>query len=301
MLRAGAAEGAGVSRELFRAGVRHKHMNTHASAPALPLSEEPSSQGRVFLNASVWFVDSDGYRVVFRWHEPLYRVALNDKPHLRQVAVALRQSGLATQAEICRAFGHAPSTQARWEQQFRKFGLHGLLDKQPTGRRPDLNHGQEACIRRWFRAGCSNRKMARRLAVDEATIRRALKRLRLRRKPAMLPQSLPGIDAQPPQPAADAAPVSAPAAAVESPCDLHAEPPLPAAVPAALAPQPCGPEAGVAVAPSAAASFTIDHDPRDRSGDRLLARKGLLEDAQGPQTAGGTVYTPTAKNRRGVA
>ena len=75
-------------------------MSTHASSQSsLPL-EEAQPDGRTFLNASVWFVDSDGYRVVFRWHEPIYRVALSDEVHLRLVAIALRQSNLATGAEI---------------------------------------------------------------------------------------------------------------------------------------------------------------------------------------------------------
>jgi hypothetical protein len=40
-------------------------MTTHASAQLpLPL-ETPQPDGRTFLNDSVWFVDSDGYRVVF--------------------------------------------------------------------------------------------------------------------------------------------------------------------------------------------------------------------------------------------
>jgi hypothetical protein len=45
-------------------------MNTHTSAQSLLPLEEPASDGRTFLNASLSFVDSDGYRVVFHWHEP---------------------------------------------------------------------------------------------------------------------------------------------------------------------------------------------------------------------------------------
>lgn len=82
-----AAEIASDFHELFRGSVRSKAMSTDAlSQSSLPL-EEASSDGRVFLNASVWFVDSDGYRVVFRWHEPIYRIALDDEVHLRLVAV----------------------------------------------------------------------------------------------------------------------------------------------------------------------------------------------------------------------
>ena len=174
-------------------GVRTDGMNTHASAQSLLPLEEPASDGRTFLNGSVWFVDSDGYRVVFRWHEPIYRIALTDEVHLRLVAVALRQSRLATQEEICRAFGHGVSTQARWERQYRKHGIDGLVSKKHTGRRRELDKSQEGFVRRWFRAGHSNRQMAKRLGVDEATIRRTLKRLGLAREPAVSPV-LPGIE-----------------------------------------------------------------------------------------------------------
>ena len=86
----------------------------------LPLEEDVPADGRTQINESVWFVDQDGYRVVFRRHEPLYRVALSDTVHLRLVAVSLRQSQLATQAEIARAFGHSVVTQRRWERRYQK-------------------------------------------------------------------------------------------------------------------------------------------------------------------------------------
>ena len=245
-------------------------MNTHASAQSLLPPEESPPDGRTFLNASVCFVDSDGYRVVFRWHEPLYRVALTDEVHLRLVAVALRQSGLATQAEICHAFGHTVSTQARWERQYRKHAIDGLVSKKPTGRGRELDKSQEGFVRRWFGAGCSNRQMAKRLGVDEATIRRTLKRLELARKPAVLSRMLPEIEDQSPEVASTEAIASAPAVVVESISDAPAETP---------SPEPCGQDIPVSVESLAASSFTLDRDPRDRGGDRFLARVGLLEDA----------------------
>jgi len=250
-------------------------MTTHASAQLpLPL-ETPQPDGRTFLNDSVWFVDSDGYRVVFRWHEPLYRVALSDKLHLRLVAVALRQSGLATQREICRAFGHSAATQTRWEQQYRKHGSDGLVSKKPGGGHRELDTSQEGFVRRWFHAGCSNREMAKRLSVDEATIRRTLKRWGLARKPAAIPRMLPQIEEQ----VAEMALASAPAAVVETVGDVPAETPSPAVVPCPPSPEPCGPEAPAALESPAVSWFTLDGDPRDRSGDRALARLGLLDDA----------------------
>jgi len=254
-------------------------MNTHASPQSLLPLEAPAPDGRVFVNSSVWFVDSDGYRVVFRWHEPIYRVALSDKVHLRQVAVALRQSGLVTQREITRAFGHSAATQARWERRYREFGLDGLVDKKPTGRRRELDKSQDDFVRRWFHAGCSNRQMAKRLGVDEATIRRTLKRLGLARQRTEIPQMLPQIEGPSPEalvpeaiepalPVVDAEMVDGPAPTGS-----------PTAVGVLPLQEPCGQDVPAFVEPPAVSSLTVDHDPRDRSGDRGLARAGLLEDA----------------------
>ena len=254
-------------------------MNTHAfTQPLLPL-EEPPPDGRTFLNASVWYVDSDGYRVVFHRHEPIYRFALTDEVHLRVVAVTLRQSGVATQEEICRAFGHSLSTQARWERQYRKHGVDGLMPKKRSGRPRQLDRSQEAFVGKWFRQGLSNRQMAKRLGVDEVTIRRTLKRLGLTRKPAVPCGMLPGMEEE----AADAAPSGAlasdPAAAAEKSDEASAETLSPAEVCLASSPEGTSQDAPITFAPPATPSFTLDHDPQDRSGDRGLARLGLLDDA----------------------
>ena len=82
----------------------------------------------------LWFDDWDGYRVVFCRHEALYRIALNDSVHLALVAVTLRQSDLATQIDIARAFGHSVASQRRWETLYWEHGIDGLQPKTPTGR-----------------------------------------------------------------------------------------------------------------------------------------------------------------------
>jgi hypothetical protein len=90
-----------------------------STQPCLPLEDvisDDQPDERVFINRSVWFVDRDGYRVVFCRHEPLYRAALSDQGHLRFIAVSLRLSQLAPQAELARAFGHTAreGKGARW-------------------------------------------------------------------------------------------------------------------------------------------------------------------------------------------
>lgn len=246
-------------------------MNKHASSPSLLPLGTPTSDGRTFLNVSVWFVDADGYRVIFRRHEPIYRVALADEVHLRLVAVALRQSRLATQEEICQAFGHGVSPQARWEREYGQHGIAGLVSKKRTGRGRALDKSQEGFVRRWFRAGQSNRQMAGRLGVDETTIRRTLKRLGLTRTPAAPEPCLPGIEETALPTASTTVPESndAVAAPTTSSADVGIPP----------SSEPCEPDALVSVEPQVAPSFTLDHDPRDRSGDRFLARVGRLDDA----------------------
>lgn len=251
-------------------------MNAPTPTESLLLPEEPGSDDRTFLNAALWFVDKDGYRVVFHRHEPIYRIALNDEVHRRLVAVMLRQSRVATQEEICRAFGHSVSTQARWERQYAKHGIDGLASKKPPGRGRELDKSQEGFIRRWFQADYSNREIAKRLGVDESTIRRTLKRLGLTRKPDVSP-ALPGIDDE----AADACTAEATASTAAS--ESGHDEPVPTALPVEDGSPPLqassDQEASAPGQTPANASFTMDHDPRDRSGDRSLACAGLLDDA----------------------
>ncbi|HMD99260.1 MAG TPA: helix-turn-helix domain-containing protein [Terriglobia bacterium] len=250
-------------------------MTTNAPAQGELTLEITPGDGRDFVNGSLWFVDADGCRVVFHRHEVLYRIALGDVVHLRLVAVSLRQSGLATQEEIASAFGHSVVTQARWERQYQKDGIDGLMPQRRPGRGPDLDKTQENLVRTWFHKGFSNCYMAKQLCVDEATIRRTLHRLKLtRRRP--LPPELPGIEQQIPE----VLPAETEVSAATTAClDATSAEVSPAAIPSLPLPEPCGQEVPDPPESPAVSSFTLDHDPRDRSGDRALARVGLLEDA----------------------
>jgi transposase len=285
-------------------------MNTSSDSSLFDNTELDSSHARTFINPILWFDDCAGYRVVFCRHEILYRVALDDPLHLTLVAVTLRQSELATQIEIAKAFGHSVATQRRWETRYSQHGSDGLQANTPTGRPAKLGCGQQVFVERWFGQGVSNHEMARRLAVSEATIRRALHKAGLRRQtpppaelpfaadvdaPAEPPNTLPpaGSAAPPAEPPLDAAPIPAeptltpapsePAAAAVVPAQEVAPPATPAS-PGLAAIRSC-PEAVLLPATPFAAGdaqafvFTIDCDPADRSGDRALARLGILQDA----------------------
>ena len=113
--------------------------------------------------------------------------------HLRQVAVALRQSELASQEEIARAFACSVATLRRWERRYQRDGLDGLDNQHISGRPRRITSSQETCLRRWFAAGLSIVEMARRLSVSTATVDRALRRLRLHQPKSPTPV-LPGIE-----------------------------------------------------------------------------------------------------------
>jgi len=262
-------------------------MNTPSASSLFANTDSHTNTTHTFINPCLWFVDCDGYRVICYRQEILYRVALLDSLHLALVAVTLRQSGLATQADIAAAFGHAVATQRRWETRYRQHGSAGLQPNTPTGRHAKLPRSQRAFVERWFQQGVSNREMAKRLAVGEATIRRVLQQAGLHRQTtpiAGLPfDDDPTLVVPPttPVPASRATPTLAtsagvppltfqPAATLSNPgvaataCDR--EPATQAAVPLPASNTP-------------ATLFTLDSDPTDRSLDRALARQGLLDDA----------------------
>src|SRR5271170_3761482 len=197
-------------------------MNPNSAPTFSDDTDPPTNHTRTSINPTLWFIDSGGYRVIFCRHENLYRVAVNDTVSLALIAVTLRQSRLATQIEIARAFGHSVATQRRWEKRYAQYGLDGLQPRSPTGRPAKLDHGQQAFVQRWFQQGVSNQEMARRLGVSEATIRRVLRQAGLRRPTTPQPE-LPLIDdvSSPvkPTPALVAAPAAVPTPAAAVPVD----------------------------------------------------------------------------------
>ena len=213
-------------------------------------------------------------------------MALFDSLHLAIVAVALRQSGLATQNEIAVAFGHSVASQRRWETRYREHGSAGLQPNTPTGRHTKLPRSQRAFVERWFQQGVSNREMAKRLSVGEATIRRVLQQAGLHRQAspvAELPFDDPTMVVPPttPVPASRATPTltttaGVPAQALPSTA-TSANPSVSALTSDRQPATQAAPPLPASNAPTTL--FTLDSDPTDRSLDRALARQGLLDDA----------------------
>ena len=137
---------------------------------------------RTGINRVLSFEDRAGVRVVFYWHEPIFRFPLSDALSLRHTAVSLRIGSLATQEELSRAFQHSVATQRRWENQYQAHGLEGLIRGKSSGRPSGIPRTLDAVLRTWFEQGISNREMAHRLKVSDPAIHRALARLGLHRR-----------------------------------------------------------------------------------------------------------------------
>lgn len=253
-------------------------MKTNHAADGLDFSDSLSGDSqKVVINQRLYFEDRDGYRVVFCRHEPLYRFAVSDKQHRKLVAVSLRLSELATQAELAQAFGHSVAAQRRWEESFKASGLAGLGDRPKPGRPATVAPSQHAFLIRWFHAGVSLVEMARRLGVSKDSVQRTLKRLGLQRRPAA-PPSLPFAEAQADSAASQPTTVAALPVPEEPPRETltttatNVPPSREGQEPAGDSPSEPSPSA------AAVAGLSIDRDPTDRAGDRLLARQGLLHD-----------------------
>jgi len=149
---------------------------------------DDAGRRRTAINRSLSFIDEKGVRVVFHWYEPIFRFALSDRLTLRHVAVSLRLGSLATQEEIGKAFGHSVATQRRWEVSYQKDGIEGLVNGKSPGRPAGLPRAIDGVLRKWFAEGATNRQMAIRLRVSDATIHRALARLGLHRRKKPDPQ-----------------------------------------------------------------------------------------------------------------
>lgn len=304
---------------------------------ALDNSDNDRDRKRTNVNRQLWFFDDGESRVVFYRYEPIYQAALDDKVHLRFIAVSLRLNGLATQAEIAEAFGHSVRTQRGWETEYQKKGLAGLLRKTGSGRPRQVQASQEVLLRKWFQQGLTQRQMAERLGVGITVVKRALARLGLRRTKTTTQttidwndpnaataneseeshcQSANALDhsAKPALAKGEEKPSFRQATSAKS---QHRPPDGPEGTTSETVSVPIGggpvavgkvkvgrvpvselthpvvsdedniandpteddPANQVSVAQQAAAAFTIDSDPANRSGDRALARAGFLEDA----------------------
>jgi prepilin-type processing-associated H-X9-DG protein len=229
----------------------------------------------VVINARCQLRTEEGHRVVLVAGVPIAHFAVDDRMAEAHAMVSLVDQGWAEQAEVARAFDCSTRTVRRCQRRFEAGGLAAL------GRQPGYPRGRHRLrssrldrVRQLKAEGKSNRRIAGALGVTEKAVRKVLRQLGFKSSSAApkqlsLPVSAtPGAD---PNLSAVATPTTAVSASTEVKRGPRHRGPAPGgADPNLSAPPPDDPEELV---------ISADADPLDRSGDRLLAYLGLLNDA----------------------
>jgi transposase len=250
----------------------------------LPAMAAPDRQGSLFPAASGGVDDSisigarcllrrrDGFCVVTARGLTLAHYAIGDRMGEAHAMVALVSQSLATQTEVAAAFDCDERTVRRNQRRFEQGGLTALGRPRgyPRGR-ARAPETQRSMVHRWKSEGISNRVIAQRLGIDEKAVRKLAKALGW---PAAAPQQqalpLPGADPK----------LSAAAPSLASTAPAAATEPASGAASASTAGAAgADPKLSASGAGEVAVSLSFDHDPADRSVDRILAAMGLLEDA----------------------
>jgi len=230
-------------------------MATSESQDLFPNVRNPKSIRAI--NERCLIRSQDDYSVVIVSGIVQSQYALTDHMAEAYAMVNLVEQGWADQIQVARAFGCSVRTVRRHQRRFENGGLAALGHGSgyPEGRRR-LAGARTQLIQRLKADGHSNREIARRVGVSEMAIRKMLRRLGWQ-EPCVEPMSLPldlGEGAK--------AKVSTPALVQSLQEPAQTVNPSPQAKDSTASP-----------------SATCDTDPMNRSGDRLMACLGLLEDA----------------------
>jgi transposase len=211
------------------------------------------------LNARCLVRTRDGHRVVVVAGMTLAQYAVGDRMSEAHAMVSLIDQGWADQKDVARVFGYSARTVRRDQQRFEEGGLAALGrgDGYPRGR-ARWETSRRRRLLQLKAQGHSHCEIARRMGVSVRAVRKRLRRLGWTARP--VPQG-------------------------ELPLNLQ-ERAIPARSAGTSSPVPVAPHdwapnlsAFSVAAPESAPSRSVDTDPTDRRGDRLLARLGLLEDA----------------------
>ena len=233
-------------------------MALNESSDLFPNVRNPEST-RV-INERCRIKSQDGHCVVDVSGIVLAQYSSTDHMAEAYAMVSLVEQGWADQCEVARAFGYSARTVRRHQRRFENGGLAALDHGggYPAGRRR-LKGARTRLIEGLKAEGHSNREIARRVGVSEKAIRKLLLRLGWKGSSVeSIPLPLDFSQVTNPNVSASSTP-----ATVQSPIESK-----PNAAP--ISP---------ATGPTAALPTSLDTDPMNRSGDRLMACLGLLDDA----------------------
>jgi transposase len=220
--------------------------------------EIQNPQAVCLINDRCLIRTQDGHRVVMVSGIILAQYAVTDPMAEAHAMVSLVEQGWADQNDVARAFGCTDRTVRRHQRRFEEGGLAALGQARgyPRGR-TRLEASRRRLVEQLKAQGHGQREIARRMGVSEKAVRKLLRRLGW---PACAStQAELALEVQ-----------------------VRAEPNGAAGLAtAAMRPTPPAPPPAVEDSNAKAALVTItqDTDPSDRSGDRLLAYLGLLDDA----------------------
>jgi transposase len=223
--------------------------------------------GTLVINERCLVRTQEGHRVVIVSGIVLAQYGLSDAMAQAHAMVSLVEQGWADQNDVARVFGCSVRTLRRQQQRFEDGGLAALgrSNGYPPGRNR-VGSSRRRLVHQLKSQGHSQRDIARRTGVSEKAVRKLLRRLGW--KAFSGPTQLP-LDA------GDSSNSNLSASAMSST-------------------PPQAPATGQGADPNLSAfsgttdlSPTVDTNPADRRGDRLMACLGLLEDAA-PLFASGT-------------
>src|SRR6266851_164619 len=237
-------------------------MATIYSDDLFPETRNP--EGTQVINERCALRTKDGYRVVLVSGIPLAHYPVGDRMSEAYAMVNLIDQGWADQNDVARAFGYSARTARRYQRRFDEGGLAAL--GQPGGYprgRARMTPIRRGLVQQLKAKGHSHHEIARRLGVSVRAIRKTLRRLGW--KPTPVTQAELPLDSS-----------------TSTHSALSASVALAGLTPPARPPQQEGDPNLSAFSSTSAEHLpphSLDTDPSDRSGDRLMARLGLLYDA----------------------
>ncbi len=262
----------------------------------LKLPEGP--QQTRWVNNACCIREHEGERVMYVHSVAVFRWQEGDEAAERLLVAQMLELAHAKASELSEALGMGLRTVFRVREAFVDGGPEALARQKPGPKGPRLGAGREIAIRSWHSEGVANTEMASRLGVSEKTIRNALKRMGLpggRGRRMTVQGELPSIDsglgaaqrggeAEMSEPAETFKLMTEGAQSTEAlqstpeATEHAAEGELAAGAQQALAAEPrqLMDEAGQQ---AQSPPRSLDNDPDHRDMDRLLAYRGMLNDA----------------------
>lgn len=135
------------------------------------------------INMRVGFEKRDGVVYYFHGHLPLFHHDEDDLRSFRLITSQIVVSGIAKQMEIVRAFGISVISVKRYVKVFREKGAAGFF----AGRKAKSSHviTEQAVeeAEQLFREGATIPEVGRALDIKADTLRKAIKRGQIKKKP----------------------------------------------------------------------------------------------------------------------